>query len=127
MNTKNNAITKPATRKILLQGLQIQASVGMLEHERQASQLLVVDAEFITDASQAIDDADINTVLDYRLLRESLIKDIGSNHTDLLETLVERCLLSIKANFPLVLSAKVRICKPQAFADCAAVCVEQEY
>lgn len=115
------------TRKIYLQGLEIQASVGMLEHERQAYQPLIVDAEFITDASPTIDDNDINTVLDYRTLRLALINDITNQHTDLLETLVDRCLNTIRTDFPAVLSAKIRICKPQAFEDCQAVCVEQEY
>lgn len=113
------------TRKIILQGLEIQASVGMLDHERLARQPLIIDAEFITDASKTVDDSNIDTVLDYRQLRASIINDVAQHHTDLLETLTQRCLENIMANFADVITATIRICKPQAFEDIQAVCVEQ--
>lgn len=113
------------TRRIILDGLTVQASVGMLAHEREHAQPLIIHAEFDTDASQPVDDADIGTVLDYRQLRSVLIAEATRHHTDLLETLVDRTLTRILHDFPDVRRATVRICKPEAFADCAAVCIEQ--
>lgn len=113
------------TRKIYINGLHINASVGMLDHERLARQPLLVYGEFETDASIPVDDKNIDTVLDYRQLRSSLINDIANAHTDLLETLSERCLQTIMNDFASVSYAKIRICKPQAFDDIDAVCVEQ--
>lgn len=113
------------TRKILINGLHINASVGMLDHERLARQPLVIYGEFDTDATVPVVDSDIDTVLDYRQLRTTLINHIANAHTDLLETLVERCLATIMRDFEMVLHAKIRICKLQAFDDIDAVCVEQ--
>ncbi|CAM5782683.1 dihydroneopterin aldolase [Castellaniella caeni] len=115
----------PATRRIILDDLRVSASIGMLDHERQARQALRIHAEFDTDASRRVDDHDIGTVLDYRLLRAALIEEATQAHTDLLETLVDRTLARILRDFPTVLHARIRICKPQAFEDCAAVCIEQ--
>ena len=112
------------TRRVILDDLRVQAPIGMLDHERLAPQLLTIRAEFDTDASRTVDDADIGTVLDYRLLRAALIDETTRTHTDLLETLVERTLARILRDFPAVLSVKIRLCKPHAFDDCA-VCIEQ--
>ena len=72
-----------------------------------------------------MDDHDITTVLDYRQLREALIDEATRGHTDLLETLVDRTLTRVLRDFPDIRRATLRICKPQAFEDCDAVCVEQ--
>lgn len=114
----------PNTRRVILDDLRVRASIGMLDHERQAPQPLVIQAEFETDASRPVDDADIGTVLDYRLLRDALIDESTRTHTDLLETLVDRMLDRVLCDFPAVLGVRIRICKPQAFGDCT-VCVEQ--
>lgn len=113
------------TRRIILDDLRVSASIGMLDHERATRQPLHIHAEFETDASGPVDDADIGSVLDYRLLREALIQQATHAHTDLLETLVDQCLTRVLRDFPAVLHVRIRICKPQAFADCAAVCIEQ--
>ena len=113
-----------STRRVILDDLQVQASIGMLEHERLALQPLIIRAAFDTDAALPVDDADIGTVLDYRLLRTALIEEATSAHIDLLETLVDRTLTRVLRDFPQVRSVKIRICKPQAFDDCT-VCIEQ--
>nr|WP_323018950.1 dihydroneopterin aldolase [Castellaniella sp.] len=114
-----------ATRRVILDDLQVSASIGMLDHERMTRQPLHIYAEFDTDASRPVDDTDIGSVLDYRLLRDALIQEAALAHTDLLETLVDHSLSRILRDFPGVLHARIRICKPQAFDDCAAVCIEQ--
>lgn len=113
------------TRRIILDGLEVQASIGLLEHERQTPQGLVIHAEFDVDATLAVDDSDLSTVLDYRLLRDALVAEATRRHTELLESLVERSLQRILQGFPRVQQVRLRICKPQALADCAAVCIEQ--
>ena len=86
------------TRRIFFTQLALDARIGILEHELRATQPLHVDAEFDVDVQQEVQDQDIRTVLDYRLLRE----------------------------FPAVLRLKIRISKPLAFSDCAAVGLEIE-
>lgn len=113
------------TRRILFDGLRVQARIGMLDHERLAPQTIVFDAAFDTDTSKPIDDCDIRTVLDYRELREALIDEATRGHVDLLESLVERCLDRILLQFPDVMRARIRISKPEAFPDCDAVAIER--
>lgn len=113
------------TRRIILDGLKVQASIGMLDPERLRPQPIVIHATFDTDAAHAVDDHDINTVLDYRQLREALIDEATRSHTDLLETLVDRALTRVLHDFPGIRHATLRICKPEAFDDCDAVCIEQ--
>jgi dihydroneopterin aldolase len=113
------------TRRIILDGLKVQASIGMLDRERLSPQPIVIHATFDTDATHAVDDHDIDTVLDYRQLREALIDEATRGHTDLLETLVDHALTRVLHDFPGVLHVTLRICKPQAFDDCDAVCIEQ--
>jgi len=125
MNSAHQPAAGAETRRVILDDLQVSASIGMLGHERTARQPLRIHAEFDTDASRPVDDADIGSVLDYRLLRNALIQETAGAHTDLLETLVDRALTRILRDFPDVLRVRLRICKPQAFDDCAAVCIEQ--
>jgi dihydroneopterin aldolase len=113
-----------STRRVILEDLHVQASIGMLDHERLTRQTLTIRAEFDTDASRPVDDADIGTVLDYRLLRAALVEEATGEHIDLLETLVDRTLARILRDFPLVLGVKIRLCKPHAFDECT-VCIEQ--
>lgn len=113
------------TRRILFDGLRVQARIGMLDHERRAPQTIVFDAAFDTDASHPVDDRDISTVLDYRALREALIDEATRGHIDLLESLVDRCLDRVLRQFPGVLRASIRISKPEAFPDCDAVAIER--
>lgn len=123
----NRARGAPAmqTRRIILDRLEVQASIGILEHERQAPQRLVIDAEFEVDATHPVIDGDLSTVLDYRLLRDALVDEATQHHTDLLESLAQRSLRRILEDFPQVQRVRLRLCKPQALADCAAVCIEQ--
>ncbi|HEX7386113.1 MAG TPA: dihydroneopterin aldolase [Castellaniella sp.] len=113
------------TRRIILDGLHVQASIGMLDHERTQRQPLVIHAEFDTLITRAVDDHDIGSVLDYRQLRATLVTQATTGHTDLLETLVGRMLDCVMQDFPAIQQATVRLCKPQAFEDCDAVCIEQ--
>ena len=114
------------TRRIFINNLVVQASIGMLDHELVHRQPLHIDAEFDTTITQDVQDEDIGTVLDYRQLREALIEASTIEHTNLLETLVERLADRIQNDFPTVERVKIRASKPEAFADCDAVGIEIE-
>lgn len=113
------------TRRILLDNLRVQASIGILEHERLQRQPLIVRMDCETDATDPVDDEDITSVLDYRQLRAVLRDEIERQHTNLLESLVDRTLDRLLREFPDLMAVRLRICKPQAFDDCDAVCIEQ--
>ena len=116
----------PVKRRIYFERLALQAHIGILEHERQGSQPIYIDAQFDMLVHQPSDDNDISSVLDYRLLRQHMIQVCTTRHVNLLETLIEELCASIFARFPSIVWLKIRIGKPEAFADCAVVGIEVE-
>ncbi|MVW71480.1 MULTISPECIES: dihydroneopterin aldolase [unclassified Bordetella] len=112
------------TRRIFLSGLALDARIGILEHERRATQPLHIDAEFDIDITRNVDDQDIQSVLDYRHLREAIVDECTRAHVNLIETLSERVAHRLLRDFEEVRGVRLRISKPMAFADCAAVGVE---
>jgi dihydroneopterin aldolase len=112
------------TRRIVFSRLALDARIGILEHERRATQPLHVDAEIDVDIKRAVDDHDIHSVLDYRALRETIVEVCTHAHVNLLETLTDQVASRLLAGFPEIRAVRVRISKPMAFADCAAVGVE---
>ena len=118
--------TTPFLRRIFLDKLTIDARIGILEHELRATQSIIVDADFDTLVTQPCDDSDIDSVLDYRELRQTIIDCCTQQHVHLLEVLVEKTAHTLMNHFPTVIRVRLRISKPEAFADCAAVGIEIE-
>ena len=112
------------TRRIIFSRLALDARIGILEHERRATQPLHIDADIDVDIRAAVDDQDIQTVLDYRALREVMVEVCTRSHVNLIETLTEQVANRLLADFPDIRAVRIRISKPMAFSDCAAVGVE---
>ena len=114
------------TRRIFFSQLALDARIGILEHELRATQPLHIDAEFDVRVLSDVNDQNLETVLDYRMLRDTIVSECTRAHVNLLETLIERVMDRILAEFPDVLRVKLRISKPLAFSDCNAVGIEAE-
>ncbi|MFA5490274.1 MAG: dihydroneopterin aldolase [Candidimonas sp.] len=112
------------TRRIFFTQLALDANIGILDHELRATQPLHIDAEFDVAISQAVHDKNLQTVLDYRLLRNAIVEECTQAHVNLLETLSERLVDRILRDFADIQQVKIRISKPLAFSDCAAVGIE---
>lgn len=112
------------TRRIIFSRLALDARIGILEHERRATQPLHVDAEIDVDITRDVDDHDIQSVLDYRALREVIVAVCTHSHVNLIETLTEQVAERLMSEFKEIRAVRVRISKPMAFSDCAAVGVE---
>lgn len=113
-----------SSRRIFFSQLALDARIGILEHELRTTQPLHIDAEFDVAITQDAEDHDIQTVLDYRLLRQAIVDECTRSHVNLLETLSERVAARILKDFPQVQRTHLRISKPSAFSDCAAVGIE---
>jgi len=112
------------TRRIIFQQLAVDARIGILEHELRATQPLHIDAEFDVEVTQQVQDNDILTVLDYRHLRNAIVDECTREHVHLLETLAEQLVERVFNDFPDVQQMRIRVSKPLAFSDCAAVGIE---
>ncbi|TAL91794.1 MAG: dihydroneopterin aldolase [Candidimonas sp.] len=115
-----------ATRRIFFSRLALDAHIGILEHELRTTQPLHVDAEFDVKVTQQVHDQRLQTVLDYRLLRNAIVEECTQTHVNLLETLSEQVVDRLLRDFPDVCRVKIRISKPLAFSDCEAVGIEVE-
>jgi dihydroneopterin aldolase len=112
------------TRRIFFSRLAVDARIGILEHERSATQPLYIDAKIDVNITRPLDDQDIHSVLDYRSVRETLITTCTHTHFNLIETLIEHLTARLMADFQEICAVRLRISKPLAFTDCDAVGVE---
>jgi len=107
-------------RTVYIQDLVLEMSIGAFVCEKNSKQPIVVSmAVQVSEPERPIDDSLVN-VLDYALLRDSVLRFAGDGHTHLQETLCQK-LSDFALGLPGVEAAYVRIGKLAAYSDCAAV------
>ena len=95
------------TQILTLTGLRFNASLGILESEKNAPQPIQVDAELNLGTQPLLpSDDDIKHVLDYRKVRQMIINECTMEHMNLLESLIG------------VFGVRVKIAKLEIFDDC---------
>ena len=103
---------------LTLTGLRFDASLGILDHEKQAPQPIQVDAELNLGAQPLRPrDDEITHVLDYRKVRQIIIDECTAEHVNLLESLIGK-LCERLLRLPGVLGVRVKIAKLEIFEDC---------
>jgi 7,8-dihydroneopterin aldolase/epimerase/oxygenase len=111
-------------RRIILEKLRVQASVGILEHELKAKQPLTVSVTLELPSADVLPESDdIHQVMDYRRVRDTILDEINKGHVNMLETLAGRIsarLLVLKG----VESVTLRVDKPSIFPDCDSIGIE---
>ena len=108
---------KIRNRKILINNLIMQASVGVYENEKQNKQRIIVNVEVLLSNDTEPKQDNLEATQDYSQFRKCLIDIIRSQHFQLLEVLVEKIHSTLMIN-SYVLGAKVNISKPDIFNDC---------
>lgn len=106
------------TQILTLNGLRFNASLGILESEKNAPQPIQVDAELNLGTQPLLpSDDDIKHVLDYRKVRQIIIHECTMEHTNLLESLIGKLAHRLML-LPGVLGVRVKIAKLEIFEDC---------
>ena len=108
---------KIRNRKILINNLIMQASVGVYETEKQNKQRIIVNVELLLSNDTEPKQDNLEETQDYSQFRKCLIDIIQSQHFQLLEVLVEKIHSTLMIN-SYVIGAKVNISKPDIFNDC---------
>ena len=113
------------SRVLQVQGLRLNASVGILASELECPQPIQVDAALCLGQLALLPDDDaIHRVLDYRKVRQIVVDTCTAEHVNLLETLVGRLAQRLLL-LPGVEGVRVRVAKLEIFDDCqAAIQVE---
>ena len=117
LDYNKNISMKVRNRKILINNLIIQASVGVYEYEKQNKQKLIVNVELLLSNDSEPKQDNLESTQDYSQFRKCLIDIIQSQHFQLLEVLVEKIHSTLMMN-SYVIGAKVNISKPDIFNDC---------
>ena len=106
------------TQILTLTGLRFDASLGILEHEKNQPQPIQVDAELNLGNQPLLPrDDDIMHVLDYRKVRQIIIQECTLEHMNLLESLIGKLAHRLML-LPGVLGVRVKIAKLEIFEDC---------
>ena len=107
---------------IRITNLRLRAVIGINDWERDIKQDVVINVTMEFDADRAAKSDNIKDTVDYKAITKKIIKLVEGSQFFLLEALADR-ILTIAMEDRKVLSAAVRVDKPQAlrFADSVSV------
>ena len=107
-------------RRFILQGMETQASIGIYDYERAAPQHIIIDAELCLCATTEPLDDQIESTLNYDIIRETILSIVSAQHYDLQETLARKLFDALRLIND-VQSVRVRSSKPDAYNDCEMI------
>lgn len=113
-------------RHVFLRDMVLPASIGIYPHEHASKQRIRVNVDLgVDDTAEAVGPDELQRVVDYEKVADSVRATVQSGHVRLAETLAERiataCLID-----PRVRLVRVRVEKLDIFPDAAAAGVEIE-
>ncbi len=112
--------------RIKFNQLSFPVSIGVLPHEREGPQRLLIDLEIELRRDLPDPREDLAKVLNYNSIRTRIIELAQARHYNLLESLA-RELLTIFEDEADIASTRLSVQKPDVYADCAAVGYEIDY
>ena len=111
--------------KVFIEGLEIEAVIGVYDWERRIRQPLVFDLELGFDnRGPAMSDA-IADALDYKVVGDRLVELVSASSFQLVESLAEQCALTVLREFG-VEWLRLKLRKPGALRGARSVGVEIE-
>ena len=102
---------------VRIETLTFEAVLGILPHERQSPQRLVVDATFTYDYRPG-------RFVDYADVADAIRTTIRTGRFGLIEEALEATFRTVAEKFPAIATLHLTICKPDILPDCR-VCVEE--
>jgi dihydroneopterin aldolase len=110
--------------RVKLEGLAVEASVGVYEFEHAIRQRLEIDVTAHMDLSEAGRTDALAAGLDYDRIAACCREVVASRHHQLIETIAESIAARVLAIDARVQRAEVRVAKPGAVPDARTVAVE---
>ena len=105
-------------KKILIENLTCDASVGVYENEKLHKQKIVINLEIVLANKMKTHTDNLEDVADYGEFRRIVLDIINSRHFNLIETLAYNIIKKIET-FKKVENIKLKITKPDIFEDCS--------
>ncbi len=113
--------------KVFIEGLEIEALIGIYDWERRIRQPLRLDVEMDFDNRRPAASDDIADTLDYKAVSKRLIAFVSQSEFGLVESLAERCAELVLREFG-VARVRLKLAKPGAVrgAACVGVVIERQ-
>ena len=108
------------TDHVFIEGLEIEALIGIYDWERRIRQVLRFDLEMAFDNRVPAATDDIALTLNYKDVSKRLVEYVGQSGFGLVETLAERCAAIILDEFG-VARVRLKLSKPGAVRGARAV------
>lgn len=112
-------------RHLFVRDLTVTMPIGVHAREKAAAQRIVINVDLAVTDTPVIDTDRYADVVSYEKVVDCVRALAAAGHVHLVETLAERIAAACLEDRR-VLSARVRIEKPDVFADCASVGIEVE-
>jgi len=111
--------------RVVIEQLQVFATIGVYEWEKQIKQKLLFDLEMAHDNRPAADSDDLRLALDYAAVAEAITAFAQTHQFELIETLAEQvaALLMTRFDIPWL---RLKLSKPGAVVNAASVGVSIE-
>ncbi len=106
--------------KVFIEGLEIDALIGIYDWERRIRQTLRFDLEMGFDNCRPAASDDIADTLNYKAVSKRLVEFVGQSDCGLVETLAERCARMVLDEFG-VQWLRLKLSKPGAVRGARAV------
>ena len=106
--------------KVFIEGLEIEALIGIYDWERRIRQPLLFDLEMAFDNLVPATSDDIRDTLDYKAVSKRIIALVAESEFGLVESLAERCAAVVLAEFK-VDWLRLKLSKPGAVRGARAV------
>lgn len=113
------------TRHVFVKGLEIDAVVGVHDHEKREAQRLIVSVDLTVRENAAGQADQLEEVVCYADVARQAREICANGHVNLLETLAERIAHSCLGD-DRVVAVRVRMEKPNAIPECRSVGIEIE-
>jgi len=105
---------------ICIHGLEVQAIIGVLPHERSTAQPVTIDLEITVDTRMAAASEKLEDTLDYAALASAVKALTIEAECLLVETLAEK-IAELALQQPLARAVQVNVTKPNALQNAAGV------
>ncbi len=99
---------------ILIEGLTVEAKVGILPWEKQVPQTLLFDLELYLPLKSAGEQEDLSLSVDYAAVASEIQALVSRQHHDLIETIAERICRHLLQQFSQIESIQLTLRKPAA-------------
>jgi len=111
-------------RRLFLRNFEVMINIGVHEFEKHGEQRVLINVDLYIPLALSTPTGDqLDEVVDYDFMRETVAKRMALGHIQLQETLVDDVARAMLAH-PRVRAVRVSTMKPDVYPDCEGVGVE---